>query len=344
MASPWQPGQLLFAGFAGTTLPEDLATLVGTGRVGGVVLFARNVASPDQLRELVAELHARAPVDAPLCVAIDQEGGRVQRLRAPWTEWPPMRRLGERGSPADTQAVAAALGRELADLRIDLDFAPVADVDTNPANPVIGDRSFSRDPDAVARHAVAFTLGLQREGVAACAKHFPGHGDTTVDSHLELPRIDHDRERLERIELVPFRAVAGAGVASMMTGHVWLPRIDARLPATLSPAVLALLRDEIGYDGVVFSDDLEMRAIAGRFAPAAVAHAALAAGVDALLVCSRAELRDEVLAALEAAPDPLVEAGLGRMAAFKRRFAGGRGGSGGAPPYAAHRELATRLA
>ena len=146
-----------------------------------------------------------------------------------------------------------ALGRELADLRIDLDFAPVADVDTNPANPVIGDRSFSRDPDEVARHAVAFTLGLQREGVAACAKHFPGHGDTTVDSHLELPRIEHDRERLERVELVPFRAVAAAGVASMMTAHVWLPRVDPQLPATLSPAVLALLRDEIGYDGLVFS-------------------------------------------------------------------------------------------
>ncbi len=343
MTSPWQPGQLLFAGFAGTTLPDDLAALVGAGRVGGVVLFARNVESPEQLRALVGELHARAPADAPLCVAIDQEGGRVQRLRAPWTEWPPMRRLGERGSPADTQALAGALGRELADLRIDLDFAPVADVDTNPANPVIGDRSFSRDPDDVARHAVAFTLGLQHEGVAACAKHFPGHGDTTVDSHLDLPRIEHARERLERVELVPFRAAAAAGVASMMTAHVWLPRIDAQLPATLSPAVLALLRDEIGYGGLVFSDDLEMRAIAGRFAPADVTHAALAAGVDALLVCSRADLRDEVLAALEAAPDPLVEAGLARLVAFKRRYAGGRRASGGAPPYASHRELASRL-
>ncbi len=344
MTSPWQPGQLLFAGFAGTTLPDDLAALVGAGRVGGVVLFARNVASPEQLRALVQELHARAPADAPLCVAIDQEGGRVQRLRAPWTEWPPMRRLAERGSPEDTQAVAGALGRELADLRIDLDFAPVADVDTNPANPVIGDRSFSRDPEQVARHAVAFSKGLQQAGVAACAKHFPGHGDTTVDSHFDLPRIEHARERLERVELVPFRAVAAAGVASMMTAHVWLPRIDPRFPATLSPSVLALLRDEIGYDGLVFSDDLEMRAIADRFTPADVTHAALAAGVDALLVCSRTELRDEVLAALESAPDPLVERGLARMAAFKRRFSGGRAGGSGAPPYAAHHELASRLA
>jgi len=344
MSSPWQPGQLLFAGFPGTTLPEDLAALIAAGRVGGVVLFARNVASPAQLRALVAELHARAPEGAPLTVAIDQEGGRVQRLRAPWTQWPPMRRLGELGSPSDTAALATALGRELADLRIDLDFAPVVDVDTNPANPVIGDRSFSRDPEAVARHAVAFTRALQQQGVAACAKHFPGHGDTTVDSHHDLPRVDHTRERLERVELVPFRAVAAAGVASMMTAHVLLPSLDAHRPATLSPAVLALLRHELGYDGLVFSDDLEMRAIADRFAPGDVAQAALAAGVDALLVCSRADLRDAVLAALEAAPDPLVEAGLRRLRAFKQRYAGGRSAGGGAPPYASHQQLASRLA
>jgi beta-N-acetylhexosaminidase len=325
-------------------LPGDLAALIGAGRVGGVVLFARNIGSPEQTRALVAELHERAPADAPLTVAIDQEGGRVQRLRAPWTEWPPMRRLGERGSPADTHELARALGRELADLRVDLDFAPVADVDTNPANPVIGDRSFSRDPEEVARHAVAFALGLQREGVAACAKHFPGHGDTSVDSHLDLPRIEHDRERLERVELVPFRALAAAGVASMMTAHVSLPRLDPALPATLSPRVLALLREQIGYRGLVFSDDLEMRAIADRFAPSEVARGALSAGVDALLVCSRADLRDEVLAALESAPDSLLEAGLARMAAFKREHAGGTRGAGSAPPYAAHRDLATRLA
>jgi beta-N-acetylhexosaminidase len=344
VASPWQPGQLLFTGFSGTALPDDLAALIRAGRVGGVVLFARNVASPAQLRALVAELHERAPADAPLTVAIDQEGGRVQRLRAPWTEWPPMRRLGERGSPADTEAVARALGRELADLRVDLDFAPVADVDTNPANPVIGDRSFSRDPEEVARHAVAFTRGLQGEGVAACAKHFPGHGDTHVDSHLDLPRIEHVRERLARIELAPFRALAAAGVASMMTAHVLLPRLDPDRPATLSPQVLALLREEIGYRGLVFSDDLEMRAIADRFAPREMAHGALAAGVDALLVCSRADLRDQLLAALESAPDRLIEAGLARMLTFKREHTGGARGAGGGPPYAAHRDLATRLA
>ena len=188
-------------------MPDDLAALIGAGRVGGVVLFARNVESPAQLRALVGELHARAPAATPLCVAIDQEGGRVQRLRAPWTrvaaDAPAGRARRRRRTRAPSPARSAASSR---DPRIDLDFAPVADVDTNPANPVIGDRSFSRDPEDVARTPSPSRRRCRRGGVAACAKHFPGHGDTTVDSHLALPRIEHALERLERVELVPFRA------------------------------------------------------------------------------------------------------------------------------------------
>jgi beta-N-acetylhexosaminidase len=338
------PGQLLFAGFPGTEVPEDLAALVQEGRLGGVVLFARNVGDAAQLRALVARLHALAPARAPLCVAIDQEGGRVQRLRAPWTEWPPMRRLGERDDPADTARVARALARELADLGIDLDFAPVVDVDTNPANPVIGDRSFGRDPACVARHASAFIEAMQAEGVAACAKHFPGHGDTHEDSHVALPRVGHGLERLRAIELVPFRAAARAGVASVMTAHVLLPCLDPTLPATLCGGALALLRDELGYDGVVFSDDFEMAAVAAHFPAREAARRALEAGVDALLVCSRADLRDEVLDELERMPAARLEPALRRVAALKRRFAGGRQARAGAPPYPAHVALAARLA
>jgi len=338
-----EPGQLLFAAFEGGELPEDLLSLVAAGRVGGVTLFARNVAGFPATRRLTDALHARAPEQTPLTIAIDQEGGRVQRLRAPWTEWPPMRRLGERGSLEETRALARALARELADLRIDLDFAPVADVDSNPANPVIGDRSFSRAAPVVARHVAAFVEALQGAGVAACAKHFPGHGDTSEDSHLALPRVDCDLERLRRVELVPFRAAAEAGVASMMTAHVLLPRLNPELPATLAPEVLACLRQEIGYDGLVFGDDLEMAAVADRFDPRTSVRRALEAGVDALLVCRSPELRDRVLAALEAAPDRLLARPLERMAAFKRRFAGGLGASGGAPPYPEHQALAERL-
>jgi beta-N-acetylhexosaminidase len=339
----WHPGQLLFAGFEGTRLPPGLARRIAEGRIGGVVLFARNICSPEQLRSLVDDLHAHAPADAPLCVAIDQEGGRVQRLRAPWTEWPPMRRLGERGSVEETRAVARALGRELCDLRIDLDFAPVVDVDTNPDNPIIGDRSFSRDPQEVARHAAGFVEAIQGEGVAACAKHFPGHGDASVDSHLALPRLDHDLERLRAIELPPFRAAAAAGVASVMTAHVLIPRLHSRLPATLAREIVDLLRGEIGFDGLVFGDDLEMAAIADHFTPGFATGAALEAGVDALLVCKRADLREEVLRGLEAAPDACIERALERMAAFKRDHAGGRCASGASPPYPEHRGLAERL-
>jgi beta-N-acetylhexosaminidase len=339
----WHPGQLLFAGFEGMQVPPDLGALIAEGRIGGVVLFARNVRDPSQLRSLVDDLHARAPAEAPLCVAIDQEGGRVQRLRAPWTEWPPMRRLGERGFVDETRAVARALGRELCDLRIDLDFAPVVDVDTNPDNPVIGDRSFSRDPGEVARHAAAFVEALQSEGVAACAKHFPGHGDTSVDSHMELPCLDHDLERLRHTELPPFRAAAAAGVASVMTAHVLVPQLHSRLPATLAREILDLLRSEIGFDGLVFGDDLEMAAIADHFTPEFATRAALDAGVDALLVCKRADLRTEVLRALEAAPEARLGPALARMAAFKHDYAGGRYATGGTPPYPQHRDLAERL-
>ena len=338
------PGQLLFAGFAGHEVPEDLAALVREGRVGGVVLFARNLRDPLQVRDLVARLHALAPARAPLCVAIDQEGGRVQRLRAPWTEWPPMRRLGDRDDLAATARVARALARELGDLGIDLDFAPVADVDTNPANPVIGDRSFGRDAERVARHARAFIEAMQEEGVAACAKHFPGHGDTSEDSHVALPRVDHPLGRLREVELVPFRAAAEAGVASMMTAHVLVPCFDAGVPATLCGAALELLRDEIGYDGLVFGDDFEMAAVARHFPPREATRRALEAGVDALLVCSRSDVRDEVLAELEAAPSARLEEPLRRLAALKRRFAGGRLAGSGGPPYPEHCELASDLA
>jgi beta-N-acetylhexosaminidase len=339
-----QPGQLLFAGFEGTEVPGDLARLVREGRVGGVVLFARNLGDPARVRDLVAGLHALAPPDAPLCVAIDQEGGRVQRLRAPWTEWPPMRRLGERDDLAETARVARALARELADLGIDLDFAPVVDVDTNPDNPVIGDRSFGRDPERVARHARAFIEAMQESGVAACAKHFPGHGDTHEDSHVSLPRVDHPLDRLREVELVPFRAAAAAGVASMMTAHVLLPCFDPRLPATLCGGALELLRGEIGYDGVVFGDDFEMAAVAQHFPPREATRRALEAGVDALLVCSRADVRDLVLAELEALPAARLEPAQRRVAALKRRFAGGRHAGSGAPPYPEHAGLAARIA
>lgn len=321
MTSLWQPGQLLFAGFEGTEVPRELAEMLAQGRLGGVILFARNIVSPQQVAGLTAALHAAAPADAPVLLAIDQEGGRVQRLRAPWTEWPPMRWLGERDELPATSAVATAIARELADLGIGLDFAPVVDVDTNPQNPVIGDRSFARAPRRVGEHAAAFISAMQAAGVAACAKHFPGHGDTVADSHLELPHLDHDLDRLREVELPPFRAAIAAGVASVMTAHVLFPRLDRARPATLAPEVMDLLRGELGYDGVVFSDDLEMKAVADHFAPEPLVRGCLTAGCDALLVCKQMDLVRETLRLLERTPDALLEQPLRRMVAMKQRYA-----------------------
>lgn len=212
-----------------------------------------------------------------------------------------MRALGEAGDAALAREVGALLGRELRAVGIDQDYAPVVDVDTNPANPVIGDRSFSRDAAAVSRLGAALAAGLQSAGVAACAKHFPGHGDTSQDSHKDLPRLPHPLARLEDVELLPFRALARAGVASVMTAHVVFEALDPARPATLSPAVMRLLRTRVGFDGCAISDDLEMNAIAEHFPLEEAAPGSVAAGVDALLVCHHADVQHRAIDLVRAA-------------------------------------------
>lgn len=285
---------LLCVGFHGLSPSSEVLELIARG-VSGVILFSRNVESAEQVAELCAALKRAA--GRPLLVAIDQEGGRVARLRAPqgFTELPPMRAVGASGDAAIAFEVGALLGRELRAVGIDQDYAPVVDVDTNPRNPVIGDRSLSRDPEVVGRLGAALALGLQSEGVAACAKHFPGHGDTSQDSHVDLPRLPHSLERLRAVELPPFRALAQAGVAAMMTAHVVFEPLDPRRPATLAPDVMRLLREEIGFQGCCVSDDLEMKAVAEHFPLDEAAPGAIAAGVDQLLVCHRAELQHRAI-------------------------------------------------
>ncbi len=331
----------MFVGFEGLEAPPDLLEQIRQGRIGGVILFGRNVERPSQVKKLVSDLAGAAPRELPLTVAIDQEGGRVQRLRDPWTVWPPMRRLGEAADESRTRAVGEAIGRELADLGIGLDFSPVVDVDSNPQNPVIGDRSFSREPTLVGAHATAFIEGLQSTGVAGCAKHFPGHGDTNLDSHLDLPRLDLDLDRLQRVELPPFRAALEAGVGSVMTAHVLFPKLDAHRPATLSPEVMGVLRDTLGFKGLVFTDDLEMGAVAKHYNVRERVLGPLQAGVDALLICKMADLRNEALRLVEQASDELLEPAIARVLAFKDRFPPPSGS--GAPPYDDHRSLADAL-
>jgi beta-N-acetylhexosaminidase len=283
-------GQLLVGGFPGFEIHEEFAALVREGRAGGVVLFERNIESLEQAANLVTRL-TQLTHTPRLWVAIDQEGGRVQRLRAPFPELPPMRALGETKKKTFAQRAGHLLGQSLSMFGIDQDYAPVLDVDSNPDNPLIGDRSFSRDPSVVARLGAAFIDGLQSTRVAACGKHFPGHGDTSEDSHHQLPSLPHDRARLDEIELVPFRAAVRTDVASIMTAHVMFPALDADHPATLSEQVIkTLLRDELGFDGVIITDDLEMKAIADHYSIEEAAVRAIRAGCDQLLICHQPSL------------------------------------------------------
>lgn len=282
---PAQVGQLLSVGFDGTALPEQLRERIAASEVGGVMLFRPNIADPVQLAGLVAGLRRAAPLEAPLLVSIDQEGGVVQRVRAPATVWPPMLAVGLADDPTRTTAVGRAIGEELAALGVGWDFAPVLDVHTNPANPVIGDRAFGTTPEAVATHALAFWRGLRAAGLVGCGKHFPGHGDTRTDSHLELPVVAHDLERLRRVELAPFAAAAQAGMEAFMTAHVVYPALDPDRPATLSRRIATdLLRGELGFRGVLVSDDLGMKAVADRYSIEELAVGTIEAGVDHLLV------------------------------------------------------------
>ena len=201
--SPSHPAELRLLGFEGTTAPAELLKTISDGRAGGVILFARNLGSPAETASLVAALSSATPPGPPLIVAIDQEGGRVQRLKAPLTVWPPMMRLGDKRDLSLTEEVAFALGEELRLFGVNVDFAPVCDVLSNPDNPVIGDRAFGTTPSHVAEQATAFLRGLERAGVRGCPKHFPGHGDTSVDSHLALPLVDRPMESLLATELPP---------------------------------------------------------------------------------------------------------------------------------------------
>jgi beta-N-acetylhexosaminidase len=277
-------GQLFIMAFDGKRLPPDIAEFFATFRVGGVILFADNYESPEQLAALTAELDARcASPDAPLFIATDHEGGRVQRFRAGFTRIPPMADYGAR-SPEETEAIHRVAARELAAAGVNFDLAPVADLCARETPGAIGDRSFGVDPERVAAHVAAAIAGIRGEGLLACVKHFPGHGSTVQDSHRELPVIDLDRAAMDR-ELAPFRAAVRAGVDAVMTAHALYPRAgDPEWPASLSPFWLTtVLRGELGFDGLVITDAIEMKALQQRWSPTECGLRAQRAGADVLL-------------------------------------------------------------
>jgi beta-N-acetylhexosaminidase len=290
-------GQVLMAGFPGPEISAELRALVRAFDIGGLVLFARNVVEPAQVAELSRELRELGKT-LPAWVGVDQEGGRVARLKDGFTLWPPAVTLGRADDEGLTRRFATALARELDAVGITMDFVPVLDVLSNAKNPAIGDRALADEPERVARHGAAIIQALQDVGMAACGKHFPGHGDTSVDSHLDLPLVEHPPDRLRAVEWVPFRAAIARGVPALMTAHLLVPALDDERPATLSRRIVfEALREELGFTGVIFSDDLDMRAIADRYGPGDTAVHALAAGVDGLLFCNSSY--DRLAAALE---------------------------------------------
>ncbi|UFS58989.1 glycoside hydrolase family 3 N-terminal domain-containing protein [Subtercola endophyticus] len=291
----------LLPGFDGRRLPDWVRDRLASG-LAGVCLFGENIESLAQLRELTGDIHAANPAAV---IAIDEEGGDVTRLFYDiGSPYPGNAVLGRIDDPARTEAVAAAVGAALAEAGVTLDFAPDVDVNSNPDNPVIGVRSFGASAEHVARHSAAWVRGLQSTGVAASAKHFPGHGDTATDSHRALPVVDASLEHLRSRELVPFVASIEAGVKTIMTSHILLPQLDPEHPATLSSAVLGLLRHELGFTGVIVSDALDMAGASGTIGIPEAAARALGAGCDLLCIGTKntdaqlTTIEDVVLAAV----------------------------------------------
>lgn len=325
-----QIGQTIMAGFHGTIPSPEILDLVQRQQVGSVLLFSRNLRDAGQVHQLTARLQAAAR-DAghryPLLIAIDQENGIVQRLGDAATIFPGNMALGASRSEDLAYRIARATGNELHALGINFNLAPVVDVNNNPANPVIGVRSFGENAQFVAGMGAAMVRGYREAGVISCLKHFPGHGDTAVDSHLALPSIPHSPDRLDALELVPFKSGMQAGAESVMVAHIAFPSLEQEgLPATLSPAIVqGLLRAQLDFEGVILSDCLEMQAISSTFGVERASVMALQAGIDLVLVSHHYELQRGSIEAIREAVQAnrlareVIERAAGRVQRLKAR-------------------------
>jgi len=322
-------GQLFIVGFEGTEVTPELEAWMATYGWGGVIIFGRNVESPAQVLLLTQGLQAavRARGHRPLLIAVDQEGGRVARLKAPFTSFPSAARVGQTGSEQLACNVGKAIATELRAVGITMDMAPVLDVCSNGANTVIGERAFSTGPHGVARLGTAFMRGMHAAGVLAVGKHFPGHGDTLLDSPVALPSCERTVVQLNACELLPFQAAIAAGLEAVMTAHVVYNAWDSHLPATLSSAILTgILRGTMGFQGVIISDDLGMAAVSETMPWEEVPVSALRAGVDLLLICHQRERQEQayarVLVAVQRSelPEALVDRAVARIHTLKSRL------------------------
>lgn len=343
-------GQLLTVGFHGTHPTPTISRALQRGERGGIILFKRNLTEDVfEIPALNRELASLSTSEIPLLIAVDQEGGRVARVKGPALRVPPMLQLANLGDDALLRSVATAQAKELTALGFTMNFSPILDVNSRPENPIIGDRAFSEDAPLAASRALLYAAGLHEGGILSCGKHFPGHGDTTKDSHLELPRVSHPRDVLDRVELLPFRLAAKAALPAFMSAHVVYDALDPHTPATLSRTICTeLLRGELGFGGVLFSDDLEMKALSGDVEDLAVG--AIQAGCDALLICSDEDLADRAFAALVKEAErsdafrARVEEAYGRFVAMKTRSPAPASKDTLSQLFQAHTSIAVRLA
>jgi beta-N-acetylhexosaminidase len=294
-------GQMIIVGFNETTIDAGLEEMIAVNAVGGLIFFNRNIADSTQLQELVSAVNElNSGNRLPLFLAVDEEGGRVTRLPPGSTRIPSAKEMGKKNDPALSFSSGQAIGSKLVSYGFNMNFAPVLDILSNPGNKVIGDRAFGSEPGIVAKLGIATMEGMQSSGVTPVIKHFPGHGDTAVDSHYRLPVVNHDMDRLNVFELVPFKEAIEAGADAVMAAHIKYPRLDeSGSPATLSRAVLTgILREELGFTGVIITDDLEMGAITNNYSIKKAALEAVKAGADIILVCHTYARQQDALEAL----------------------------------------------
>uniref|UniRef100_A0A4Y8PXD3 beta-N-acetylhexosaminidase n=2 Tax=Paenibacillus athensensis TaxID=1967502 RepID=A0A4Y8PXD3_9BACL len=321
-------GQMVLAGIDGTAVGAPTRELLQTYHVGGIILYKNNIENAAQLAKLVNALkETNAANPAPLWIGVDEEGGRVTRLPAEVDKAPAAAKIGATGSTALAKGIGSWLGEALAGFGLNVDFAPVLDVNSNPANPVIGDRSFGAKADLVAKLGVPEMQGIAAQRVLPVVKHFPGHGDTSVDSHVGLPVVPHDLTRLRSLELAPFKAVIGQGADAVMVAHLLLPKLDADHPASFSkPVITGLLREELGFRGVVMTDDMTMGAIAENYNLQQAVVQSVLAGADVLLVGHGSDNVAAVVSALRAAvqeqriPLATIDASVRRIVLLKDKY------------------------
>ncbi len=296
---------MIVSGFEGTSLNVRTEELIVEQGIGGLILFERNYKNPDQLRRLITDLQSLTADNAeipPLFISVDQEGGRVARLGEPFTQFPPMSCLGQANSDDLAYRFGLAMGREMRAVGVNMDYAPVLDVHSNPDNPIIGHRALDSDSGKVARLGAEVIRGFYNAGVIPVGKHFPGHGDTSQDSHLTLPRVERTRESLEQTELIPFAHAIGHGLEVIMTAHVVYPAWDAECPATFSRSIMNdVLRNSLHFEGLIMSDDLEMQAVEDELK--SIPELGTRAGIDVFLICHDLEkvtiLQDSMIRCIE---------------------------------------------